>query len=1043
MAPLRRFQEFVLSILPDGLGYQARVLASPAGQAVVGFAPPFLAHEMEVVDSSRWSNMQTVGGMTPQTVGERLFAAAFAEGVAEALHRSLDRLAPDEGLRIVLRLTEAPEFASLPWEFLYDAQLERFLGLDPRTPVVRYLDIPVPEPLMLQVSPPLRVLVILSNPADSPARLQVEEEWASLEGSLAGLQKQEIVELVRLKSATLGALRHQLQTEQYHILHYVGHGAFDKQSQSGGLLFENAEGLGHLVLADELKVVLHNHSSLRLVFLNACHGAISSLYNPFTGVAQSLVLQEMPAVIAMQGQISDEAAQLLAEEFYTALAHNYATDAALTEARVALYTQASLEWATPVLYSRSKDNHLFRVVLPAPPCPYPGMAPFAPDQQRYFFGRDKEIRDGVARLRFSPFLMVIGASGSGKSSLVNVGLLPALRQIAERNGEEVDILSMRPGLTPQQRLADLFGLQVADLPGITSKTPVILVIDQFEEVFTQASESVRTDFLALLADLIGRDTLRIVTTVRADFYPALMASPLWPQIQGNRLELTPLDRNGLREVIVQPSATLEVTVEDGLVERLIGDAAGDAGALPFLQETLVQMWGEMNDRTLTLAAYDLLGTKGRTGLQNAIARRANITYGSLSASEQIVARRIFLRLIQFGEGKDDFRRQAAVTELTIRDEDCDLFNRVLQLLAGDRLLTLSVDEQRGEQLADISHESLLNGWPALVDWRADRKEAETLRRRFEARAHAYAQRNYTGGRLDEVELLEVERWLAGIDAQEVGGASDALNRLVEESRRAIKEARQRDEASRRRELELERSRRRRSQALVAVLGAMLLFFVGQSARNEYLRWRASSNGTLPTIRGDSVQMEPLEVTNQRYRLCVQTGRCTEPVRRFSTYFEADREDYPVTGVSGLQAARFCQWLGRRLPSRNEWLMAATNGDLTPYPWGTEDPTSERANLLYDGDSRLPEKAGGRSLGENRTGMEDLVGNVFEWTSTCFAEGKGGCDSDNEWNGQPERIPERLYVMGGSFLTGISGLQSLENNAQSELVREFIGFRCAE
>ncbi len=147
-------------------------------------------------------------------------------------------------------------------------------------------------------------------------------------------------------------------------------------------------------------------------------------------MAQTLVREGVPAAVAMQAEISDAGAIELARTFYTALAAGRPVDAALTQARVALSVADSPEWAIPVLFSRSPDNRLFdiREVLPTPDCPYPGMVPFTEAQQDLFFGRDKEIGEAVDRLRQHPFLAVVGPSGSGKSSLVYAGVIPALRR---------------------------------------------------------------------------------------------------------------------------------------------------------------------------------------------------------------------------------------------------------------------------------------------------------------------------------------------------------------------------------------------------------------------------------------------------------------------------------------------------------------------------------------------------------------------------------------------------------------------------------------
>ncbi len=160
----------------------------------------------------------------------------------------------------------------------------------------------------------------------------------------------------------MAALQRQLRRQPYHVFHFIGHGGFDQQSQSGVLLLEDERGLSRLISGHHLGTLLHNHAALRLALLNACEGARTAMNDPFACVAQQLVQQGLPAVIAMQFEITDPAAITLAQEFYAALADGYPVDAALTEARVALFTQGNdIEWGTPVLYLRAQDGLLFAV----------------------------------------------------------------------------------------------------------------------------------------------------------------------------------------------------------------------------------------------------------------------------------------------------------------------------------------------------------------------------------------------------------------------------------------------------------------------------------------------------------------------------------------------------------------------------------------------------------------------------------------------------------------------------------------------------------
>jgi len=205
-------------------------------------------------------------------------------------------------------------------------------------------------------------LVVLSDPKDV-AKLDVESEWDRLQTALADLQTRGLIALERLAGATLESLQRRLrQTDApVHILHFIGHGDYDEKQRTGGLLWEDAARYSRFVSADILATLLYDHPSLRLAFLNACEGARSGPADLFAGVAQTLVQKRLPAVIAMQYSITDPAAIHVAHEFYQAIAASYPVDAALAEARKALYREGNqLEWGTPVLFMRAADGNLFR-----------------------------------------------------------------------------------------------------------------------------------------------------------------------------------------------------------------------------------------------------------------------------------------------------------------------------------------------------------------------------------------------------------------------------------------------------------------------------------------------------------------------------------------------------------------------------------------------------------------------------------------------------------------------------------------------------------
>jgi hypothetical protein len=298
---------------------------------------------------------------TAKKYGTRLFEAVFGDEVYGCFRGSLTTAQMQgKGLRVRLRMG-APELNDLPWEYLYNPRLNCFLSLSVDTPIVRYLELAVPI-RALTVAPPLKVLAMISSPGDYQPVLDVEEEWARLSSALEPLARRGLVTLERLEIATLAALQHRLRRDDCHIFHFIGHGRFDEREQDGILVLERETGRGHQLSGQYLGTLLHNHRPLRLVILNACEGGRASRIDPFAGVAQSLVQQGIPAVIAMQFEITDEAAITFAYGFYTALADGYPVDAALVEARTAIFAQGNdIEWGTPVLYMRSLDGRLFDV----------------------------------------------------------------------------------------------------------------------------------------------------------------------------------------------------------------------------------------------------------------------------------------------------------------------------------------------------------------------------------------------------------------------------------------------------------------------------------------------------------------------------------------------------------------------------------------------------------------------------------------------------------------------------------------------------------
>ncbi|MDQ5825857.1 MAG: CHAT domain-containing protein [Chloroflexota bacterium] len=361
------YLNFDITIQRAGNGYRALMHSQSGENVTVTFSKPFSDMELEnfllKAGYSRRSvrRIDTVETAAAKEFGGKLFNTLFKGDAQECLRRDLSYAQQqDARLRLRLSLTETPELADLPWEYLYNPANNKFLALSVETPVVRYLELR-DRIAPLTVNPPLRVLMMVSSPSDYAA-LDAEAEAKNLHGALADLEARGLVEIETMEDANLSALQRKLRRGEYHIFHFIGHGGYDHQTEQGVLILEDEHGRGRAVSGQDLGMLLHDHRCLRLAILNACEGGRADRKDPFAGTAQSLLQQGIPAVIAMQFEITDDAAIAFAHEFYEAVSDNYPVDAALTEARKSLFGQGrGLEWGTPVLYLRAPNGRIFDV----------------------------------------------------------------------------------------------------------------------------------------------------------------------------------------------------------------------------------------------------------------------------------------------------------------------------------------------------------------------------------------------------------------------------------------------------------------------------------------------------------------------------------------------------------------------------------------------------------------------------------------------------------------------------------------------------------
>jgi hypothetical protein len=357
---------FDLTLERTDEGYFVHVLASPAGEAVSSFQPPFTARDLASLHQLLGWEKNTPDQVdtrlsTLRTLGDRLFQALFPQNIRTCLEESY-RLAYQTRVRLSVRLCmgATPEFAHWPWEFLYDRDRQEFLALSTHAPLVRYLEL-MHQIVPYKVTLPLRLLVVIASPGGHPM-FAAQEEWMNLVDTLDHLAVEGKMILELLNKPTLYDLQRRLRQGAFHLLHFVGHALFSAQEHF--LLFEDEVGRGRLVSGQHLGALVRDHYSLRLVTLQAGPSATPTLQNPYIGVVQSLLRRGLPAALCLPYALPHSTALSLFDEFYTAIANFQRVDAAVNHTRRVLWSkEQDITWGLPVLWMRVGEGVIF---TPAP-----------------------------------------------------------------------------------------------------------------------------------------------------------------------------------------------------------------------------------------------------------------------------------------------------------------------------------------------------------------------------------------------------------------------------------------------------------------------------------------------------------------------------------------------------------------------------------------------------------------------------------------------------------------------------------------------------
>lgn len=456
--------------------------------------------------------------------------------------------------------------------------------------------------------------------------------------------------------------------------------------------------------------------------------------------------------------------------------------------------------------------------------PYKGLATLQPEDTGLFFGRSPEVDTLVARLAQYPVLVVTGASGSGKSSLVRAGLLPWLRAAGGSGEQDATTCLLTPGERPLRALTAT--LDPAGSTGLTAEAlraepaavlevptgPLILVVDQFEELFTLCGDrEERAAFLDVLTALtIGDEPrARVVLTVRADFYAACATHPwIAAAANTNQVLVEPMSRVALRQVIEGPAAQVGLRLADGLPERMLAEAGDRPAALPLLAYALARTWARHTGDRMTVSDYVAVG-----GVAGAVSSAAEELWGALDAAAQTQVRRLMLRMVQPGDATPDVPRTVDWADLSRPARD------LLAPFVEAGLLTLDIDGVR------FAHDAVLGAWPRLAGWLVESREEVRVSRHMERAAEEWER----SGRRGEL-LLHGVALAAALDwrTRQQGDIPYQVAMFLTEAESVALAAADAEHAAARRE----RARRRRM--VVGLSAAAAVALVGTAAASTEL-----------------------------------------------------------------------------------------------------------------------------------------------------------------------------------------------------------------
>ncbi len=476
-------------------------------------------------------------------------------------------------------------------------------------------------------------------------------------------------------------------------------------------------------------------------------------------------------------------------------------------------------------------------------CPYVGLEAFQAQDRPYFFGRDSDTTALLAQVRAAPLVVVLGASGSGKSSLVMGGVLPALaaegtlrvvppfvpgNTVLEhlaaavlRSRGETDASPASAASALRENPRSVLSLVGAEAP------PALITIDQFEEVFTLASVEDREALVASLAQLLEAGH-RVILTMREEFRSRIVElRALAPYLDKAWYSMRPMDYDELRAAVEKPAALVNLQFQEGIVDDLVKKVLGQPAALPLLQFTLSLLWKERDRNRITREVYDRTGDP-----LNALKASADQFYNALAPQSQIEVRRVLLELVRVDELLEAYRQPVPMSRLLQAGRANT--GEVIELLAENDYVRITAGATAADAIVEVQHESLVRNWPRFVDWIDEKRRDRRQRLALTEAARRWAESGKPGEGLLTGWQLEEAKGLSDLSALEkelLQASSEAVERAQREKLEAVR--REAEQQATERQQAIERRRNRRNAALVAA-GAfvviVLIVVAGWSVR---------------------------------------------------------------------------------------------------------------------------------------------------------------------------------------------------------------------